>query len=165
MVFFDTCIWIELLAVRNPVQPNEIRQASVASGILSDVVADGEKIVSCKEQLVEIIKTVEKLKLKEVNNIRKQNSKPRIDILKNFRLAPEFRQTQVLFNSIIDDIYHFAEVKSIGNWELKEVLQRLHLADINDCMYYDYCMKNQIDLYSFDNDLKLLGESPLLHIV
>lgn len=93
MVFFDTCIWIELLAVRTPQKQHEIRQALEASRVLVDVLNRQEQIVSCKEQLVEIIKAIEKVKLKEVNIVRKQNSLPGIGNLKEFRGTSEFRQT------------------------------------------------------------------------
>lgn len=31
MIFLDTCVWIELLGVRTPVEPHEVRQARAGS--------------------------------------------------------------------------------------------------------------------------------------
>lgn len=165
MVFFDTCVWMELLAVRTPVTSTDVAQALAASQILTQVLADHEQIVSCKEQFVEIIKTVEKVKLKEINGKRRQAEKPTIAKLKDLRFAEEFTAVQDFYLSILDDIKCLAEIRTLDEWKMEEILTRLHLADINDCLYYDYCDKNSIDLYTFDRDLQRLGEKPFLHLL
>lgn len=65
----------------------------------------------------------------------------------------------------MEDIKHLAAIKIVGDWNLESILARLHVADVNDCIYYDYCMNNQIDLYTFDNDLESLGNNEFLHIM
>ena len=40
---------------------------------------------------------------------------------------------------------------------MSSIIQRLDLADINDCLYFDYCTKENVDFYIFDSDLKNLG--------
>ena len=45
MIFFDTNIWIELLAVRTPEKEHEIKQARLASNLLKDVLSSKCKIL------------------------------------------------------------------------------------------------------------------------
>ncbi len=66
MVFFDTCVWIELCSVKTPESENEKKQASAASKLLLDMSSD-EVIITCKEQLLEIISAVQKVKMREYN--------------------------------------------------------------------------------------------------
>ena len=46
---------------------------------------------------------------------------------------------------------------------MSSIIQRLDLADINDCLYFDYCTKENVDFYIFDSDLKNLGNNRQLH--
>ena len=64
---------------------------------------------------------------------------------------------------VIDDVSHFAEISHIGIYNIEDIIQRLDLADINDCLYYDYCMKEKIDFYTFDWELGQLGMNNYLH--
>lgn len=164
MIFLDTCIWIELLSVRTPVKPHEIRQARAASDLLNKMISDDETIVTCKEQMLELISAIEKVTMRSVNRTRKQNQKAGVGSLKEFRMLQEFQETKKLCEAVVDDVQYFATVKDIGEYNIAAVLQRLELADINDCLYYDYCVENTIGFYTFDSDLAKLGNSKVLHI-
>ena len=63
MIFFDTCLWIELLGVHTPVEQHEINQAKAATELLEGI-QEEESIVTCREQLIELIKSIEKISLK-----------------------------------------------------------------------------------------------------
>ena len=65
--------------------------------------------------------------------------------------------------TIVNDVTHFAEIHNIGNYDMSSIIQRLDLADINDCLYFDYCTKENVDFYTFDSDLKNLGNNRQLH--
>lgn len=163
MIFLDTCVWIELLGVRTPVKPHEVRQARAASDLLNKMISDKETIVTCKEQMLELISAIEKVTMRAVNRTRKQNQKVGVSSLKEFRMLQEFQATKELCEAVIDDVQYFATVKDIGEYNIASVLQRLELADINDCLYYDYCVGKNIGFYTFDSDLAKLGDSEVLH--
>lgn len=55
MIFLDTCVWMELLGVRTPVKTHEIKQAAAASDLLQNILIKKEKLVTCKEQLIEFV--------------------------------------------------------------------------------------------------------------
>lgn len=163
MIFFDTCVWIELLVVRTPVKTHERRRAEAASDLLNKALSNEENIITCKEQMLELISAIEKVKMKTVNKMRKQNREAGINNLKEFRMSQEFKATKELCESVISDVMHFATVNDIGEYNIDAILQRLELADINDCLYYDYCVKTGIDFYTFDFDLTRLGYTKVLH--
>ena len=165
MIFLDTNIWFELLAVRTPIKNNEINQARAASLLLNSIQQNNEKIITCKEQLFELIKLIEKVKLKEVNKNRKANNQKGFEKPKDFRKSIEFSDTQKLCISIIKDIKHFANIKDFTSYDIDSILENLHLVDINDYLYYNYCVNNYIDFYTFDNDFKNLGHHDKVHIL
>lgn len=163
MIFLDTCVWIELLGVRTPVKPHEVRQARAASDLLNKMIIEKETIITCKEQMFELISAIEKVTMRTVNKTRKQNQKSGVSSLKEFRMLQEFQATKELCKVVLDDVQHFAIVNDIGEYNIASVLQRLELADINDCLYYDYCVGENIEFYTFDSDLVKLGDSEVLH--
>lgn len=168
MTFLDTNIWIELLAVGNPGTDSERRQAQESDKLFRALLSQEEKILTCREQLLEVINAIVKVKMREVSKRRKENASLGIGKLKEFRELKEFDEAQELCRTVVEDISHFATLIDIGNYDLdyiKTIIDRLKLADINDCIYYDYCRKNGIDLYSFDADLKKLGIHEKLHIL
>lgn len=157
MISLDTCVWIELLGVRTPVKPHEIRQAAAASKLLNELLRQEEAIITCKEQLIELITAIEKVTMRSVSRIRKDNNLPGINNLKQFRGLEEFQGTKELCETVLEDLQHFAVVNDIGEYNIDAILQRLDLADINDCLYYDYCTREEIEFYTFDVDLSVLG--------
>lgn len=163
MIFLDTCIWIELLGVHTPIKEHEIRQAQAASNLLNTILETNEQIVTCEEQLLEIINAIQKVTMRTVNRERKQNQLPGVNNLKQFRQLEEFNATKELCKSVIEDVKHFAMINEIGYYDIDSILNRLEVADINDCLYYDYCTVNNVKFYTFDSDLKCLGESPILY--
>lgn len=156
-------MWIELLGVRTPVKQYEIIQAKAASYLLEKMIPDKKNIITCKEQMLELVSSVEKVTMRTVNKMRKQNQKPGVSNLKEFRMLQEFQATKELCKEVIDDVQYFATVNDIGEYNISSVLQRLELADINDCLYYDYCVRENINLYTFDSDLMKFENSKVLH--
>ena len=71
MIFLDTCVWIELLGVRSPIKTHEKRQATAASELLETILTTKKKIITCKEQLIELVSAIEKVTMRTVNQERK----------------------------------------------------------------------------------------------
>lgn len=44
-------------------------------------------------------------------------------------------------------------------------MDHIHLVDINDFLYYQYCVTKKINFYSFDTDFNGLNASEYIHIV
>ena len=131
--------------------------------MLNTVLETNEQIVTCEEQLLEIISAIQKVTMRTVNRERKQNQLSGVSNLKEFRKLQEFSTTKELCKSVIDDVKHFATIHEMGNYDIDSILNRLEIADINDCLYYDYCTVNHVKFYTFDSDLKSLGASPILY--
>ncbi len=165
MIFLDTCVWMELMGVRTPTQPHERRQAIEATRLFQKILKSDEIIVTCNEQLLELITAIQKVTMKTVNRERKEKNDPGVGNLKEFRTLSEFQKTKILCETVINDVKHFAEVENIGDYDLHDLIGRLDLADINDCLYYDYCVKKDIDFYTFDKDIKELGNSEKIHLI
>lgn len=166
MVFFDTCIWIELCSVRTPITQNEKRQAMAASNLLSNIRKSNEKIVTCKEQLIEIISAIQKVKMREYNKfVKTQTTLSGVGDLKEFRQVSEYSNVQNLCRQVCTDVKHFCDIHNLGEVSLDEVLNRIHLADINDCIYYDYCIDNGIKMYTFDNDFKNIDVDNIVCVI
>ena len=55
------------------------------------------------------------------------------------------------------------QFKKLQCGQLNSILNRLEIADINDCLHYDYCTANNVKLYTFDSDLRHLGEAQILY--
>lgn len=165
MVFLDTCIWIELCGVKSPVTSNEIKQADLASSLLNMLLNNKIKIVTCDEQLLEIISAVEKIKLKEYNRNVKKGGGSGCGNIKEFRLrTSDFQRAKLLCQTVVEDVKYFTELHNCS-YSVDEILNKIDLADINDCMYYDYCMQNKIDFYTFDADILKLGVAENIHIL
>lgn len=166
MVFFDTCIWIELCGVKSPTSGHEIRQATAASLLLKNVIDKGKTIITCDEELLEIILAVQKIKLKEYNRNAKQSGESGCGNIKEYRTKTEFLSTQELCKTVIEDVLHFSDHHSTPwDYSVADILNKIHLADINDCIYYNYCQQNSIDFYTFDNDINNLGTAPYIHVI
>lgn len=163
MIFLDTCVWFELLSVRTPTKPHEVQQATAASALLEYILNSEEEIVTCKEQLIELVSAIEKVSMKTVSRERKDKNLPGIGNLKEFRALNEFQNVKKLCETVIGDVKHFAQIHNIGAYNMEHIIQRLDLADINDCLYYDYCIKEHINFYTFDLDVEKLGNSKFLH--
>lgn len=164
MVFFDTCIWIELCGVKSPVTEKQKRQAILSSALLQKTMQSSEKIVTCKEQLVEIISAVQKIKMDECRKTLKDEGKPGLANIKEFRKKDEFVLAKQLCDTVLKDVKHFADIYECA-YSVDEILARIDLADINDCIYYDYCKENNIDFYTFDKDIINLGTTGIVHVI
>ncbi|MBS5510174.1 MAG: type II toxin-antitoxin system VapC family toxin [Clostridium sp.] len=164
MIFLDTCIWIELVAAKAPETPKEIKQASLASTLWSSVSQQHETVVTCKEQLIEIISAIQKYKMREHNRTCKNNAQKGVSNLKEFRATVQFQAAKALCKQAFDDVSHMSTLVKI-NIDIDKILNALHIVDINDCMYYEYCTTNNIDFYTFDGDFGNLEGNEYIHIL
>lgn len=164
MIFLDTCVWIELVAAKSPVTTTETRQAMLASKLLNSIKKDNKKIVTCREQILEIISAVQKYKMREYNRLCKEKAVSGVGNLKEFRQTSTFAQTQDLCHEACEDVNHMAEL-AVPDINVEDILNNLHLVDINDCIYYKFCSDKGIDLYTFDADFKKLAPTGMLHIL
>lgn len=151
-VFLDTNIWIELLALRTPQEEHEIKQSAQASALLKSLLSDKRRICSCYEQLIEIVNAIQKVKQKTFSKKQKEAGKKGIGSVKEYRRYPEFFATVAVCKMAIEDIKHMADVP------IEQILENLHLIDINDYIYYNYCKKNNLEMYTFDKELKELDK-------
>ena len=165
MIFLNTCLWIELCCASLPTTPEQQSRAKKASEILSKAQQKKEEIITCKEQLLEIISAIQKIKMKAYNRLRRAHSLPGVGQLKEYRLTEDFSSAQLLCNEAIEDVSEMASEKDIGVYDIKKVLSNIHLVDINDYLYYQYCIKEGIDFYTFDQDFENLDLSPKIHIL
>lgn len=165
MIFFDTCLWIELCCTTTPTTPEQQRRTQKASEIISEAKRNAEEIVTCKEQLIEIISAIQKIKMKEYNRCCRESSSPKVGQLKDYRSTEHFSSAQLLCKAAINDIYTMASEKDIGAYDINNILSNIHLIDINDYLYYQYCIKESIDFYTFDQDFSNLASSPKIHIL
>ena len=156
--FLDTNIWIELLALRTPQEPHEQRQSAQASGLLKALLSDGRQICSCYEQLIEIINSIQKVKRKEFNRRLKATGQKGVGSVKEYRFYSDFVYTAEICKMAIEDIKHIAKIKNRANVPIEQILDNLQLIDINDYIYYNYCLNNNLELYTFDKELKDLDK-------
>lgn len=154
-VFFDTNVWIELLAIRVPEKEHEKKQAINASNTLKELKKNDECIIiTCKEQLCEIIQAVLKIQMRAYNKIQKeQQTHAGVGSVKEFRKSEEFETAKMICQHVIEDMNQFASVDSEFNYEIENIVDDLNVADINDSMYYHYCNECGISLFTFDQDL------------
>lgn len=165
MIFLDTCLWIELCCTSLPTTPEQLSRAEKASAVLSEAQQKKEEIVTCKEQLLEIISAIQKIKMKAYNRLCKAHSIPGVGQLKEYRSTDDFSSAQLLCNEAIEDVCKMASEKDIGAYDINKVLGNIHLVDINDYLYYQYCIKEEIDFYTFDQDFRNLDLSSKIHIL
>lgn len=164
MVFFDTCIWIELLGIRSPKKQHEIKQAKAATSLLEQVIQSKEQIITCKEQILELLSAILKVKLKECSQILKSQQLPGMGNLKEFRNSTYFQDTKDLIYQVYQDIQHFTTLNEVS-YEIEQIIQNLDLVDINDYIYFDYCRSENIQFYTFDNDFRAIGESSYVNFI
>lgn len=150
MIFLDTNIWINLLALKSSDKEYENLQIQKASNFLKD---NSEKIVSCREQQIEIINAIQKIKRKEFNRKLKQSGQNGIGSIKEFRKFKEFRDTVALCRSVYNDMQYLATIDNNFSYSIENIIDNLSNIDINDYMYLNYCIQNKIKLYTFDKEL------------
>lgn len=159
MVFLDTCIWIELCGVKSPSSDQDALQAQKASNLMKDILNKDEKIISCKEQLIEIALVIQKIKLKEYNRLAKSSGNKGCSDIKSFRgKSVEFQITKALCLNVIEDVNHFADLENY-DYTIGMLLKSIDVADINDCIYFNLCKDKGAKLYTFDKDFINWGQN------
>lgn len=161
MNFLDTNIWVELLVTKTPQQPHEIRQAQLASNLITNLQKNKEIIVTCKEQMLELINSIQKVKRREYNRIYKANGKNGIGSVKELRKIEEFTDVISICKMAINDLKNMAKVEySIErpiDCVIERIFQDLKFVDITDSIYLDFCMEKKIKFYTFDKEIKGLA--------
>ena len=165
MVFFDTCVWIELCCAATPVDAAQRAKAQKAATLISNAIADGEAIVTCKEQLIEIISAVMKVKMREYNKTCKINAQVGVGNIKEYRKTQDFSSTQELCKQAISDVCKMTTSFPMDEYDVTDIMDHIHLVDINDFLYYQYCVTKKINFSSFDADFNGLNASEYIHIV
>ena len=152
--FLDSNIWIELLAVRSPQKPHEVLQTRLASNLLKELKLSNITIHSNYQQLIEIINSIQKVKRKEFSDALKQSGKKGIGSVKEYRAHPEFNEAIAVCKVAINDIQQLVSMSDSCYVPIQEILDNLQFIDVNDYFYYNYCMKNNFILYTFDKEIK-----------
>lgn len=165
MIFLDTCIWIELCGARTPVSEQERRQARAASNLLTECIRSHQKIITCKEQLLEIINAIQKAKMREYNRECRNRTEKGVGNVKEFRMTEAFSNVEPFCRQVYDDVMHLAMCHELKDYSVEDIISNIRYVDINDYIYYDYCIKNGHDFYTFDQDFLKLGENSKIHII
>lgn len=150
MIFLDTNIWIDLLAVTSSDKEHENIQIQKASSFLK---SNTEEIITCREQQIEMINAIQKIKRRECNRKLKAAGLKGIGSTKEFRKHQEFNDAITLCKSVYEDMQHLATIDNNFSYDVKDIINHLCNSDINDYMYLSYCIKNNIKLYTFDKEL------------
>lgn len=164
-VFLDSNIWIELLALRSPQKPHEIVQSRLASNLLKELKIKKVTIFSNYQQLIEITNSIQKVKLREFNAVLKQSGKKGIGSVKEYRNYPEFSEAVEICKIAIDDIQKLVTINNSVYVSIQEILNNTQYIDINDYIYYKYCLDNNLTLYTFDKELKGIDEYNVVNLV
>lgn len=164
MTFLDTCVWLEVCATALPSSPADTSRVQIASALLARLQASGEIIITCEEQLVEIIQAVQKSKLREFNRLRRDGQHG-VGNLKTFRRMPEFQNAKELCEQVVSDVETLSQLKPLSDYPIHNIISNLHLVDINDYLYYQYCVTNGVDFYTFDGDFEGLASNKHIHIL
>lgn len=158
MNFLDTNIWVELLVTKTPQQPHEIRQAQLASNLITDLQKNKEIIVTCKEQMLELINSIQKVKRREYNRIYKANGKNGIGSVKELRKIAEFTDVISICRMAITDLKNMAKVENTIEQPIECVIEKifknLKFVDITDSIFLDFCIEKKIKFYTFDKEIK-----------
>lgn len=166
MVFLDTCVWIELMAVSTPKEQSEIERAQRVTTMFSKFQSEGEEIVTCSEQLMEIISAVQKVKQKEYNRNQRKKTASGVGNIKEFRKTTEFINVQNLCKSIIRDVLVFSKIDENAEYDINTVLEQMSDIDLNDSIYYQLCLKKGIKLYTIDNDFNnICSDSSIVNVI
>ncbi len=153
MIFLDTNIWINALVITSSNKEYENIQIQKASSFLK---SNTEKIITCREQLIELINAILKIKRREYNRTLKESGLKNITgvgSLKEFRQRKEFSDAIALCKMIYSDISHFADVEDKFSYNIEDIINHLSYSDINDYIYLRYCQNKGIRLYTFDKEL------------
>lgn len=156
MIFLDTNVWFELLANCSPKQPHSIQQAQLASSFIKN---NKEEIVTCKEQLVEMIRAIAKRKRREYSDAQKAAGNSGVGSVKEFRKKEEFSRVITLCKSVCEDVETMAKVDNGFSYSVNDILEKFGMMDANDIMYFDYCKQNSIKLITFDKELADVDKS------
>ena len=159
-VFLDTCIWMELCVLSNPQNSQEIAQSAKATQLLSNIIAQKTEIISLDFQIIELMQVIMKTKMKECNKYLKTNNLTGVNNIKEFRNSPNcqnyLNQAMLVCESTYNDIKRISSAIDEYSIDVKSIISSLENLDVNDCIYYEYCKENKIDLYTFDNDFTKL---------
>lgn len=158
-VFLDTCIWFELLVEDNPSSFKQKKRTVSATQLFSELVKNSEEIVTIDIQLIEITQTIIKAKFKECNRNLRSEKKKMLGNIKEFRTKEAHKEYYddaiKLSKMVIDDMKKFISRVDIYHGNIDDIILNIAKVDINDYIYYEYCARNDIKLYTFDSDFEI----------
>lgn len=167
-VFLDTCIWFELLAEDTPSSVKQKKRTVSATQLFSELVENNDEIVTIDIQLIEITQTIIKAKFKECNRKLRSKKKKRPGNIKEFRTKEIYKENYdnavKLSKMVLNDMKEFISQVDIYHSNIDDILQNIAKVDINDYIYYEYCARNDIELYTFDSDFEIFNYKHL-HLI
>jgi hypothetical protein len=106
-----------------------------------------------------------KVKMREYNKTCKINAQVGVGNIKEYRKTQDFSSTQELCKQAISDVCKMTTSFPMDEYDVTDIMDHIHLVDINDFLYYQYCVTKKINFYSFDADFNGLNASEYIHIV
>ena len=103
--------------------------------------------------------------MREYQKVCQQAGIRSVGSLKEFRQRPDFAGAVALSAQAVSDISSLAKTVEITPYQITDVLTHLHLVDINDCLYHQYCIRERVNFYTFDHDFESLDASSFIHII
>lgn len=150
MIFVDTNIWMEAFALSNPKKDKDKDKAKRATNFLKN---NTDEIVTCKEQIIELVNAIQKAKREEFSDKHKELTGKGIGYIKDFRRFEEFNDVIAVCKNVYTDILHMACLDNDFTYDINEIIASLRSADINDIMYFNYCLNKGIKFYTMDKEL------------
>lgn len=155
MIFVDTNIWMEAIAFNNPDNDSDKEKVIKATNFLRD---NAGKIITCKEQMIEFINAIQKAKRKEFSKQHKKATGVGIKDIKDFRRYSEYEDVVRLCKSCCNDMLEMAYLDENFSYNVDEIIASLKDADINDIMYFNYCLNKGFKLYTLDHELASMDD-------
>lgn len=163
--FFDTCIWIELYALSTSGSTNK-KRFKVISELYNNILNSKEEIVSCLQQIYELIQTIIKKKMDQYNKSRPKGNKG-VGNFREYRKTEDYKLTLKLVKMIITELLKENKVtliefrnKEFFDKTFDELFIHLESIDLNDYLYYKICQTENIKLYTIDKDFCIFKANP-----
>lgn len=155
-VFLDTCIWVELCLVSTSSNSVAIQQQTKATNLLDSLRNNDVEIITLKEQFKEIFQVIFKAKIREY----------KIGDLKQIRNCSDYAEqllvTKQLCFTVYNDMKHLVSEVKDYEIDLEFLLEKIDIVDPNDLLYYDFCRKESLLLYTFDKGFQKLNANNIV---
>lgn len=154
---------MEALALSNPKDERAKDKAARATNFLK---SNTDEIVTCKEQIIEFINAIQKAKRIEFSKNHKKLTGKGVEGIKDFRKFEEFNTVIVVCKTACADMLHMAKLDNEFKYDIDKIIDSLRDADINDVMYFNYCLDKGIKLYTLDHELASMDNGRnIIHLI